>query len=497
MPSTQPVSRVVNVAVELTPQASQSQSLNTLMFLGTSPVIDPTERFRTYSSLSAVASDFGTTAEEYKAANRWFGQSPQPTSMLIGRWAATPAKGGLRGAARSAAQQAIATWNAITTGSFAFSKDGAAPVNVTGLTFASAANLNAVAATIQAGVGMPAGVTVIWNPIYSRFEFESGTTGPTSAVSFLTPASSGVDISSMLGGTALDGGYTYAGTAIESVTTALALFDDQFGQRFYGVALPAATLVADVLNAASYIEGASAKHILFVTTQDPSTLTGVSTADLGYQLKQRGYDRTFQQYSSSAPYAAVSAAARLLTVNYEGDSTAITLKFKQEPGVVAEALSVTQALAAEAKNVNLFIAYENNTNILEQGVMASGQFADIITGADWLATTTQRDVWNLFYSSTTKIPQTDDGANLVQATIEGRCGQAVTNGFAAPGVWNAGGFGELEQGDYLAKGFYVYVMPMRLQAQADRAARKCPPIQVAVKLAGAIHSADVTVNINQ
>jgi sulfur carrier protein ThiS len=210
-----------------------------------------------------------------------------------------------------------------------------------------------------------------------------------------------------------------------------------------------------------------------------------------------GYKRTMTQYSSTAPNAALSAAARILAVNYEGDNTTITLKFKQEPGVVAEQLSVTQALAAEAKNANVFIAYENGTNILEQGVMASGDFVDVITGADWLATTIQRDVWNLFYSSNTKIPQTDDGANLVQATVEARCGQAVANGLAAPGVWNAGGFGTLTQGDFLAKGFYVYIMPMRLQPQADRAARKCPPIQVAIKLAGAMHSADITININQ
>jgi hypothetical protein len=497
MSSTQPVSRVVNVGVQLTPAAAQSQSLNSLLFLGTASVVDPVERFRTYASLAAVASDFGTSAEEYKAANRWFSQAPQPVQMLIGRWVDAASRGGLRGATLSSAAQAMAAWNAITTGAFRIAKDGAAPVQVLGLNFAGAANLNAVAALIQAGVGMPAGVTVTWNPTYSRFEFESATAGATSSVGFLLAPTSGTDISAMLGGLATSGGYTYAGKAAETLQAALALFDDQYGQRFYGVGLLASAPLASVLAAAAYIEGAAPKHILFLTTSDAGTLSAVSTVDMAYQLKQLGYKRTFVQYSSSAPYAALSAAARILGVNYEGGNTAITLKFKQEPGVIPEALSVTQALAAEAKNANLFIAYENGTNILEQGVMASGDFVDVITGADWLATTIQRDIWNLFYSSITKIPQTDDGANLVQATVEARCGQAVTNGLAAPGVWNAGGFGTLAQGDFIGKGFYVYVVPMRLQTQADRAARKCPPIQVALKLAGAIHSADLTININQ
>src|SRR4051812_32768705 len=191
MASTQPVSRVVNVAVQLTPAAAQSQSLNSLLFLGNATVIDPVERFRTYASLAAVATDFGTSAEEYKAANRWFSQAPQPTSLLVGRWVDTASRGGLRGATLSATQQALATWQAITTGAFKITKDGAAAVNVTGLNFSGAANLNAVAALIQAGAGMPAGVTVVWNATYGRFEFESTTTGAGSSIGFLTAPTSG------------------------------------------------------------------------------------------------------------------------------------------------------------------------------------------------------------------------------------------------------------------------------------------------------------------
>lgn len=497
MASTQPVSRVVSVAVQLTPAAAQSQALNNLLLLGTSSVIDPVERYRTYLTVGAVAADFGTSADEYKAALRWFAQAPQPTSLLIGRFVDTASRGGLKGGVLTPTQQLMATWNAITTGAFKIVKDGAAAVAVGPMSFAGAANLNAVAAIIQAAAGMPAGVTVIWNATYQRFEFESNTVGATSAIGYLQAPATGTDISGTVGGLAASGGYVYQGMAAETLPAALALFDDQYGQRFYGIGLMASTVPASVLAAAAYVEAAGPKRILFHTTQDVGTLSGVSTLDLAYQLKQLAYKRTFTQYSGTAPYAAMSAAARILGVNYEGDQTTITLKFKQEPGVIAENLSVTQALAAEAKNANLFIAYENNTSILEQGVMASGDFTDIITGADWLATTIQRDVWNLFYSSNSKIPQTDDGANLIQAAVEARCIQAVTNGLAAGGVWNAGGFGVLNQGDYLAKGYYVYVMPMRLQPQADRTQRKCPPIQIAIKLAGAIHSADLTININQ
>jgi hypothetical protein len=38
---------------------------------------------------------------------------------------------------------------------------------------------------------------------------------------------------------------------------------------------------------------------------------------------------------------------------------------------------------------------------------------------------------------------------------------------------------------------------MALQAQADREARKSPPIQIALKLAGAVHTVDIIVNVNR
>jgi hypothetical protein len=96
MTSTVPVSRVVAVSVTLTPAGALAQSLANMLLLGVSSVIDTVERTRNYADLSGVAADFGTAAAEYSAAAEWFGQSPQPTQLTIGRWLSTPASGGLR-----------------------------------------------------------------------------------------------------------------------------------------------------------------------------------------------------------------------------------------------------------------------------------------------------------------------------------------------------------------------------------------------------------------
>jgi hypothetical protein len=494
MSNTLPVSRVVSTTVNMTPAGAQSQSLSDLLVLGVSAVIDPVERYRTYASIADLAADFGTSAPEYLAAVAWFGQSPQPTQIIIGRWVDAASAGGLKCGPLSAAEQLMSAWTPIVAGKFGISIDGAAVEQVGPLDFSGAANLNAVAGIIEAALSSG---TVVWNSVYSRFEFLSDTTGAASAISFLTAPLAGVDISANLAGLATSSGaYVFEGMVAESVTDAVAEFDDIAGQLWYGLVVPSADDDEHVLVAA-YIEASGNRHIYGVTTQEAGVIVAATDDDIASVLSAAGYMRTVVQYSSSSAYAVCSLLGRILTTDYDGVNTVITVKFKDEPGVTAESLSTTQANAAEAKNANVFVNFDNSTAIIEQGVMCDGTFIDIVTGTDWLALAIQTSVYNLLYTSTTKIPQTGQGVQLLQTAIENECSQGVNNGLLAPGVWNATGFGQLKQGDYLDKGFYVYAQPIDQQNQATRAARRAPPFKVAAKLAGAIHFADIEVVVNQ
>ena len=58
MPSALPISRLVNVSVNLSPIAAQMQNLSTLLIMGSSEVIDVVERLRNYSTVAEVAADF-------------------------------------------------------------------------------------------------------------------------------------------------------------------------------------------------------------------------------------------------------------------------------------------------------------------------------------------------------------------------------------------------------------------------------------------------------
>ncbi|HFI9838617.1 TPA: DUF3383 family protein [Escherichia coli] len=267
--------------------------------------------------------------------------------------------------------------------------------------------------------------------------------------------------------------------------------------NWYGLAIAdSADLVeADVISVAAAIEASSLSRILAVTTADVNVLVAGNTDNIGYKLKAAGYARTFWQYSSSSKYAAISAFGRAFTVNFTGSNTTITLKFKTEPGITYETLTTAQAAAIDAINGNVYVYYANDTAIIQQGVMANGDFFDERHGLDWLQNYVQTNLYNLLYTSATKIPQTDAGVTRLMTNVEASLDQAVNNGLIAPGVWNGGPIGQIESGDTLTKGYYVYADAVANQAQSDREARKSPVIQAAIKLAGAIHYADVQINV--
>ncbi|MFN1150089.1 DUF3383 family protein [Serratia liquefaciens] len=379
-----PVSNVVNVDVIMSPTAATGRNFGSLLILGSSTVIPVSERIRLYAAIEDIGDDFGVDSPEYTAALVFFGQSPKPTQVYIGRWAKT------------------------LTSSESASTESA---------------VEAVNACLQ----------------YTNW---------------------------------------YGLVIADDVTAGSDVLDAD-----------------DVIDVANVIEASSLSRIFGVTSGDAGIISSTSTTDVASRLKAGKYARTFIQYSTSSAYAAVSALGRAFTVNFNGSNTTITLKFKQEPTITYETLTVGQAAAVDAKKANVFVYYANDTAILQQGVMANGDFFDERHGLDWLQNYVQTNLFNLLYTSTTKIPQTDAGNTRIMANVEASMDQSVENGLVAPGVWNGGNIGQLSSGDTLTKGYYVYMAALSTQAQADRQARKSVPVQVACKLAGAIHYADVQINV--
>lgn len=504
------VSRVVQVSVNLSPLAAQRANLQSFVIAGDSSVIDTFERMRSYSGLTGVAADFGTTAPEYLAAVNYFSQTPAPTQLYVAKWAKAATAGILRCGLLTPTQQLIATWQAIVAGNFKIQMDAGALTNVVCGSFAGAANLNAVAAIIQTAVralaGVYANVSVTWTG--SQFIFTSGTTGATS-LAFALQTGTANDISVVLAGTAATLQRIVNGIALETPAACVAVLDN-LKIQWYGIMFAAAVAAggaagtvltnADNIAVAAYIEGSSTTgrpHFYCLTHSDPASVVQPDTTSIAYLLSSALYKRTFYQYSTSSIYAVASLAGRQLTVNYNGNNTVITLAFKQEPGVTPELLADSQATALDATNNNYFATFNNNTSIIVNAKMAGPFYIDEILGTDWLANAVQTNAYNALYQSLTKIPQTDAGNNQVATALEAACLQGVNNGLMAPGQWTVGGFGQLNQGDFLPKGFYIYTPPISSQSSSDRAARKSVPFQIAAKLAGALQDVNILISVNR
>jgi hypothetical protein len=486
------VSRLVNVSVTLSPQAVGRRGFGTLMIAGDSTIIDGLERFRSYTGITDVATDFGTSAPEYLAAALYFGQNPKPKNLMIGRWLRTATSGLLKGGILSTVEQTIATWQAITAGGFKYQFDGGTLTNVTGLNFSGCANLNAVAAVISAAL---TGGTCTYSG--SRFILTSNTTGVSSAVAPLVAPASGVDISSVLKMSVALASPAVPGYAAETPVACVTALATK-SSSWYGVMFAAATFPNDAerLTVAALVQSLVPSRIYAITTTNTTVLDSTITNDIASQLRDLGYTRTCIQYSSHK-YAIASFIGRAFAVDFNANRSTIDMMYKQEPGITGEELTETQAQTLQTKRCNVFVKYDNDTSIIQYGVMSGPAYFDEIHGLDWFQNAVQVDCYNLLYTGKTKIPQTDAGVNQIVNAVNGVCESAVNNGLVAGGTWNAEGFGQLSRGDYLKTGFYIYAQPVALQSQADREARKAPPIQVALKLAGSIQTIDVLVNVNR
>lgn len=481
--TTLPVSRVVNVAVEMSPTAAALRNFGSCLILGDSDIIDTDERIRLYSSISDIATDFGISSREYLAAQAFFSQSPQPTQVYIGRWAKSATAGRLRGRTLSSAEQDISLFTAITTGTLSLTIDGASK-SMASIDLSAETNLNGVASQISSALGVSG--SCAWTG--ERFVITSATTGTSSTVATTDTGT----LSSLMGfaGSAT----SVAGVAAESLASAITALLDY--NTWYMVCVAPDASDDSIVEAAGLIEAASPSRMIGFTIQNSTEIDSTASSTLGSRLKGLGYNRTILVYSSDSPVAAASVFGRMATINFEGSNTTLTLKFKQLPGVTAENLRSSQAEALKSHNVNAFCAYQNDTSILQEGITSGGWFIDETHGLDWLQNRVETDLWNLLYTSK-KVGQDESGATAIVSCVNKSLEQGVTNGLIAPGVWNGDAFGALESGDTLSTGYYVYIQPFDEQSQSDREARKAPPIQIAVKLKGAVHFINVTITVNR
>lgn len=463
---TLPLNLVVDVEVEITPQAPATPSFNQALVIGTSPVIPSVggenPRIRSYTTLAQIAADgFGVNTPEYLAAQMYFSQNangPAPQYLQIGRQDLT----------------ALATAGTIIHAGAGGT--GYAVGDICTVVQAGASLGQIKVATVNAGV--VTAITVIQG---------SQGTGYAPATGLAVTGGSG---------TGLEVDLTSVGETCLEATQACRL-----ASAAWWAFVVLAAVTADHEAIAAWVQGEVPSCCYFYTTQDAAVLTG--TNDVFSFMKSHSYSRVLGIYSTTqgglAPnniYAAAAIMGVAMGMNTGLANSYFTLKFKTLVGVTTEPLSQTQIGIIEGNNGNLYLSYANTYSWLEQGVVGNGQFFDEILNLDMLAANIQYNVIDLL-TETPSIPQTEAGQTQIINAVN-QAGQNAANiGFLASGTWNGQTVLNVTSGTPIPLGYLAISPKYSTQSTADRQARKSMPVYMLITEAGAVHSVLIGVYVQR
>jgi hypothetical protein len=469
------LSTIFNVAVVVSPAAVAPPSFNQGLIVGPSAVI-PSQgasgRVQLFTSLAAMATaGFSASNPEYLAAELYFGQSPAPVLLWVGR-------------------QDLSALASVAVGSAAGT--GYAVGDILAVSQAGGSNGQVRVSTIGAG-GAVTAVAIIAGAQGTGYTVASGvtTTGGTGT---------GFDVNIV----------TLGETPLQAVTACRNATPSWYAATFVGTAID-----SDHEAIAAFIEGASPQSTYFITTSEAAVLTG-ATPNLLSVLQAASYRRTFSVYSTTQSgafpnnaYAAAAVVGIAMGRNTGTPGSYFDVMFKSVASVGAEPLTQSQVNAisgvpgvSNGLNGNVVVSYNNGSySWLQPGVMASGVFFDEVLNLDMLAAAIQVNIANLFISSSA-VPITEAGETMCKSVVAQACTAAQQIGFVAPsGTWSGNtigtGTGAISNGQALTQGFAIYSAPVATLSIGQRAARVMQPITVALIESGSGHSLSISVDVQR
>lgn len=500
------ITNVINVQILTGGRLAARDNLNVVALITSERnFLNSNKRYEVYRDLASVANDFGTTSKAYDHAKAFFGTSPNPVNaggyLVIGYWRASSetvaeSAATLKGAELSGAS-VIGQLQAIADGSMVITIDGTADT-LTGLDFRTVTTLDDVVTKLNAQLtGAVASLDGIGIVITSSTTgATSSTTSPASTLTFASAHTSGTDVSSILGlsdgsGAVLTQGAdagTLAAESKEDAVNAVRAETNAYGYVF--VDQPTS------VEAKALAQLAQASGFLMYDVFESADNLKIATDNVVWDIKLSSLTNYRMLYSkANNRKMATSYMARAHVVNFNGENTALTMHLK-ELSIAAE--SYTEGEITKAKNVGLdvYTTIKNTPCILTSG---ANDFMDNRYNLIGFQDALQTDLYNLLKSTGTKIPQTTRGMNLIIDQCE-----KTSKGFARAGVFGAGTwsspdtFGDINvfKRAIEQNGYYWIYGALADQPQADREARKSTVIQGACKMAGAVHSIDVIVNVN-
>ncbi len=255
-------------------------------------------------------------------------------------------------------------------------------------------------------------------------------------------------------------------TADPGIATDLAAIQN-VDADWYGLQLDSQS-EAEVKAAAAWVE--TLRKVQAYASQDSDILDAAVLTDIVSDLQTASYDRTFGLYHPKPmSYPGAAWMGRVLPF----DPGSLTWMFKALTGIDTYELTSTELAALEGKAGNWYREL-GRVGVTGNGVMASGEFIDIIRGIDWLTARLQERIFGVLVNSD-KIPFTDPGIAVVEAEVRAQLQEAIGVGLLA------------------ANPAPVVTVPKAADVStSDKTARTLPDVEFSATLAGAIHKVEIT-----
>ena len=296
---------------------------------------------------------------------------------------------------------------------------------------------------------------------------------------------------SALGLDSTSGGGIDPGHASETIGEAMDVISG-LDDGWYFVAVDSGiTTRADLLSLSRWVQ--AKVHMLALDVVDEGVLTPNESTSLAAQLSALEQQRTFLVWSRTRDNKALSLAGRLSSVNFEGQNTLITPKFKSLPRTVSDIVTAAQKKELDRKWVGYYTRFGPDA-IFAEGWTQSGDWIDVRYWLDWITKAMQSEVYTLLRQHPTRVPQTTEGLASIEAAIERVCEAGRKNGGIASGRVSETVANHIRLASnnpafdgFLPTGYLVVIGSIADQLQIDRDDRRSPTIRVWLKGSGAMH----------
>lgn len=267
--------------------------------------------------------------------------------------------------------------------------------------------------------------------------------------------------------------------------------------QYFGVMATQIQSQVDMLAAGAVIQALN--KIAFFVQRASGSIDPGGSLDLlrtGSLTKSRGLYYGSDNDDDALLFQAAYAGRGLSTI-FSGSNTTQTMHLKDLATIQPDP-TMTQTLLNKAQDAGAD-CYVSLQGVAKTFTSGANSYFDQVYNLGWFVGALEVAGFNYLAQSASKIPQTEQGVDGLKGAYRDICEQGVSNQYIAPGRWTSPTtFGvQADLIDNIAqRGYYIYSTPIAQQTQADRADRKAPIIQIAVKEAGAIHSSTVIVYVN-